>query len=227
MLYILPSPVGSLGEVSAQTSEILSKMDVILVEDPRAFENVRQYAGKQFSGMKIEGKVVHVHKDNEFVKLPEIMDLLEADKDVAYLSEAGMPGISDPGQLIVSSARKRGYEVRVIPGGTAFVTAAVTSGFQLKNLLFVGFLPKKESAIMKLLNSFAESSRLLSGLTVVAYESPHRIESTLQLLATKYPDMQIAICRELNKQYEEVIIGRASEVSLNEIKGEFCIVLSI
>lgn len=227
MLYILPSPVGTRSEVSFQTAEILSQMNVILVEDTRAFENVKQYVSKQFPETIITGKVVHVHKENEFMKLPEIMDLLSEGNEIAYLSESGMPGISDPGQLIISSARKRGHDVRVIPGGSAFVTAAVTSGFPLKNLLFVGFLPKKESAIFKLLNSLIESSRLLDGLTAVAYESPHRIESTLQLLAKSYPDMQIAICRELNKQYEEVITGKASEVFLNEIKGEFCIVLSM
>ncbi len=227
MLYILPSPVGSLAEVSLQTAEALSQMDVILVEDTRSFEIMRQYIMKEYPKLNINGIVVHVHKDNEFVKLPDIIQMLFDGHKVAYLSESGMPGISDPGQLIISSARKRGYEVRVIPGGTAFVTAAVTSGFPLKNLLFVGFLPKKESAIMKLLNSLIESSELLSGLTVVAYESPHRIESTLQLLAKDYPDLQIAICRELNKQYEEVVIGKAGEVSLSEVKGEFCIVLSM
>lgn len=228
MLHIVATPIGNMEDMSLRGAKTLLNSEIILAEDTRTTGTFLRRISEIFN-IKVSNfpKLTAYYKDNEFQKLPEIIELLKNDREVSLISQSGMPLISDPGSLLVKTLIKENLPFDVIPGPSALTTAAVYSGFQLKNILFLGFLPKKESELLRLINRSKQSAALMKQLTVVLYESPMRIEKTLKLLADKLPEVEICICREMTKKFEEIIRGKAKDVKLNVIKGEFTVILNL
>jgi 16S rRNA (cytidine1402-2'-O)-methyltransferase len=217
VLAVCATPIGNLDDVTLRVLEELRAADVILCEDTRHTRVLLDRHG-------ITGKrLLSYHEHNEAKRAVEVLPRLEAGERIALVSDAGMPGISDPGARLVASALARGVAVTVLPGPTAVETALVASGFSAERYQFVGFLPRGGVALRSL---WAE----LAGWPhpVVAFESPRRLPTTLRSLAAADPDRPVAVCRELTKRFEEVVVGTASELAARFAhvpKGEITLVL--
>ncbi|MEX1002222.1 MAG: 16S rRNA (cytidine(1402)-2'-O)-methyltransferase [Crocinitomicaceae bacterium] len=217
-LYVVPTPIGNLEDITLRAIRILKEVDVVLAEDTRT-------TSRLFQEYDIENRLIPYHLNNEHKVVSRIVEELKAGSNYALVSDAGTPGISDPGFLLVREAIKEGVEVDCLPGATAFVPALVNSGFPCEKFVYEGFLPHKkgrQGRIMKI----AEEER-----TVVLYESPHRIMKALNQFNECFSEKrQIAICREISKKFEETIRGTASELiehfEKHPIKGEFVVVIS-
>jgi 16S rRNA (cytidine1402-2'-O)-methyltransferase len=228
MLYIVGTPLGNVEDMSLRGARTLSEVDVILVEDTRTFQSFYKHICTAFNLQPSKGqKIISYHDQNEFKQAPYVLKMLQTNKKIALVSEAGMPLISDPGTLLVKEAIKNNYEVTCIPGPTAFTNAAVLSGMNIDNLLFIGFLPKKESEKNKVFVSLHTIRQNMKSLTICFYESPHRIEATLALVNTAFPKAEMCIARELTKKFEEISRGTAIELSGREYKGELTVVLDL
>ncbi|MFT3994149.1 MAG: 16S rRNA (cytidine(1402)-2'-O)-methyltransferase [Dysgonomonas sp.] len=217
-LYIIPTPVGNLEDITFRAIRMLKESDLILAEDTRT-------TGILLKHFDIQNKMQSYHKFNEHKAISHIISRLNAGENIALVSDAGTPGISDPGFLIARECAKEQIEVVCLPGATAFVPALVSSGIPCDRFCFEGFLPPKKGRMtrMKLL---AEETR-----TIVIYESPHRVLKTLtQLSEYMGTDRYAATCREISKVYEETRRGSLEELiahfSMNEPKGEFVIIVS-
>ncbi|MBE8714717.1 16S rRNA (cytidine(1402)-2'-O)-methyltransferase [Sphingobacterium hungaricum] len=213
MLYLVPTPIGNLEDMTFRAIRVLKESDVILAEDTRTSAPLLKHFG-------IDKKVFAHHQHNEHKAVTEIIKFLGEGKQVALISDAGTPAISDPGFLLVREAIKAGYEVQCLPGATAFVPALVNSGLPNDRFCFEGFLPVKKGrqTRMKLL---AEEKR-----TMIFYESPHRVLKTLEEFITYFgEDRQASISRELSKLFEENVRGTLVELKQhfesNTLKGEF------
>ena len=217
-LFIIPTPIGNLKDITQRALHILKKVDYIACEDTRT-------SGKLLSAYQIDRQLFSFHQHNEHQKLSYVMDLLSSGQRVAIISDAGMPGISDPGFLAVREAHKKGIPVTVLPGPDAVTTSLVASGLPCDRYIFEGFVPRKKGR-QTLLHSIKEEER-----TVVLYESCHRIiKLVLQLEEILDSDRMMAVCRELTKKFEEVLRGSVTNVAtqLQEdttIKGEFVVVI--
>lgn len=218
MLYLVPVPIGNLEDISYRAVRLLSEADLILAEDTRV-------TGKLLNHYGIKNTMLSFHAHNEHGKLSSVMAELEAGKKVALVSDAGTPGISDPGFLLVREAVEKEIELTCLPGATAFVPALVMSGLPCDRFYFEGFLPHKKGRQTRI------SALLEMPCTVVMYESPHRIGKLLQQLADAGAgDRRICISREISKVYEENIRGTVHEVlqeisKRNQIKGEIVVCL--
>jgi 16S rRNA (cytidine1402-2'-O)-methyltransferase len=216
-LYLVPTPIGNLQDITLRALDILKAVDYILSEDTRK-------AGLLLKHFQINNKLRSFHKFNEHKVLGGIINDLKSGHSVALISDAGTPGISDPGFLIVRQCINEDIAVETLPGATAFVPALVNSGIPCERFVFEGFLPQKKGRKSKL-ESLKDESR-----TMVFYESPYRIIKTLeQFRQTFGPEREISISRELSKMYEETIRGNIANVlaSLQDrtLKGEFVIVV--
>ena len=220
-LYIVATPIGNLEDISARAIRILSEVDVILCEDTRVTK-------KLLSRYSINTPTLSFHAHSKLSKTNKITALLEEEKNLALVTDAGTPGISDPGSILVSHIRSKMPEVEIIavPGPSAVVAALSISGLPASEFLFFGFLPRKKGK-ETLFKVMAESKR-----TVVFYESPHRISKTLTSLNDILgDDRKIIIARELTKIYEEVIDGTAQELLTyisehkKKEKGEFVVII--
>jgi 16S rRNA (cytidine1402-2'-O)-methyltransferase len=216
-LAVCATPIGNLDDVTLRLLEELRSADVILCEDTRHTRVLLDRHG--ISGAKL----LSYHEHNEAKRTAELLPRLEAGVRVALVSNAGMPGISDPGARLVEAALEQGVPVTVLPGATAVETALVASGFAADRYQFVGFLPRRAVALASLW-------RELAGWTdpVVAFESPQRLPATLRSLAELLPGREVAVCRELTKKFEEVVRGPAVEVATRFVeppKGEITLVL--
>lgn len=217
-LYLVATPIGNLGDMSFRAVETLKSVDVIFCEDTRTSARLFQEYG-------ISTKAQSYGLHNEHQKTAQILDWIEAGKNIALISDAGMPGISDPGFLLVRDAQKRGVPVRVIPGANAVLTALTLSGLPSDRFIFEGFLPPKKGR-NKRIQSWIEEER-----TIVIYESVHRIHKLLEELSEHLqPERIVAVTRELTKTFEEVIRGTISEVKTiceqhETLKGEFVVVI--
>lgn len=227
MLSIVATPIGNLEDLSIRQARIISEADVILCEDTRSAGMLLQKIPQLFTfAVNPQQKLLSYYKEKEFEKLPQVMELLEdPELKVVLMSESGLPVISDPGLLLVRTLVKRKIPFTVIPGSTAFTTAFVYSGFESPYLFFVGFLPKKESALLSLINKFKAFKQIIPDASITAYESPQRLQETLKLLDTHWPDVKVAICRELTKKFEEISRGTPAELIGREYKGEITLVL--
>ncbi|MFP5470449.1 MAG: 16S rRNA (cytidine(1402)-2'-O)-methyltransferase [Bacteroidia bacterium] len=206
-LYIVPTPIGNLEDITLRALRILKEVDVVLAEDTRT-------TSKLFSHYQITTTLKPFHKDNEHKILASVLELLKTGSKVALVSDAGTPGISDPGFLLVREAIKENITVETLPGATAFVPALVNSGLPCDKFVFEGFLPHKKGRQTRL-QILAEEKR-----TIVFYESPHRIEKTLEQLVEFFgAERPCSLSREISKLYEEHIRGTLSEV-LNKIKQQ-------
>ena len=218
-LVICPTPLGNLGDMTVRALEALRAADVVCAEDTRV-------TGKLLVALGIEGRRLE-RLDENLVgeRAAEIAARVLAGETIAYCSDAGMPGVSDPGLRLVRVAREVGAPVEVLPGPTAVATAYVASGTTSTNFYFGGFFPRKDAARKQLLDS-------LKGLdaALVFYESPNRLVSSLDSIAESLPYRDIAVCRELTKLHEEIVRGSIDEVkeqfeSRESIKGEIVLVI--
>ena len=217
-LYIVPTPIGNLDDITLRAVKTLSAVDVVLAEDTRTTSFLLKHLG-------IEKKLYSHHKFNEHAKVEMIAQRIAAGESVALVSDAGTPGISDPGFLLVRTCIEAGIEVETLPGATAFVPALVQSGFPCDRFCFEGFLPQKKGR-SKRLQQLADEER-----TIIFYESPYRVVKLLgQLAETVGGDRPVSVSRELTKKFEETVRGTLTEVAAHftkkEPKGEFVVVLA-
>ncbi len=215
-LYVVGTPIGNLKDITFRAIEVLQSVNFIACEDTRRTSILLNH-------YKIEGKkLLSYYEPKESVQVPKIIKLLEKE-DVALVTDAGMPSISDPGYKLIRACIEKGIPVEVIPGPSAVLTALVGSGLPTDRFTFVGFLPKKG------LNNFLEELKAYKDSTIIAFESPNRVLKSLEAIKEVYGDnTTVCIARELTKLHEEYIRGRAVEVleELNkrgEIKGEVVI----
>ena len=218
VLYIVPTPVGNLEDFTFRAIRVLKEADLILAEDTRTSSVLLKH-------YDIHGRLESHHKFNEHKTSEIIRDRILSGLNVALISDAGTPGISDPGFLLVRTCVEQGIEVQTLPGPTAFVPALVSSGFPCDRFCFEGFLPVKKSRQTKL-KTLAEESR-----TMIFYESPYRLVKTLRQLAEYFgPERQCCVSRELSKIHEEHKRGSLAEVAdwytVHEPKGEIVLIVS-
>lgn len=217
-LYLVPTPVGNLADMTYRAVSVLQSVDLILAEDTRTSKTLLQH-------YQINTPMQSNHKYNEHQKLGQIIDRLHAGENIAVITDAGTPGISDPGFLVVRECVKESIEVETLPGATAFVPALVNSGLPCDRFVFEGFLPQKKGRQTKL-NSLATCT-----YTMVFYESPFRLVKTLEQLAEVLgSDRRAAVCREITKLHEETQRGTLAELSQHYaekgVKGEIVIIVA-
>ncbi|MDF3076774.1 MAG: rsmI [Sphingobacteriaceae bacterium] len=214
-LYLVPTPIGNLEDITARALRILKESDIILAEDTRTSAPLLKHFG-------IDKRVFAHHQHNEHKSTTEIIRLLKEGKQVALISDAGTPAISDPGFLLVREAIKNDVVVECLPGATAFVPALVNSGLPADRFTFEGFLPVKKGRQTRL-KSLVEEER-----TMIFYESPHRLLKCLEEFIVVFgEERQASVSRELTKMFEETVRGTLPEIKShfenNTLKGEFVI----
>ncbi|MDA7693212.1 16S rRNA (cytidine(1402)-2'-O)-methyltransferase [Flavobacteriaceae bacterium] len=217
MLYLIPTPVGNLEDITLRALRLLKEVDLILVEDTRV-------STKLLNHFEIGTSYESFHMHNEHHKTSKIIAQLKGGKDIAVISDAGTPGISDPGFLLVRAALEADVEVQCLPGPTALIPALVQSGIPCERFVFEGFLPPKKGRLSRLENLASESK------TLVFYESPHKLLKLFdQMIPCFGTDRSVAVVRELSKLYENTFRGTLTEAlaffSEHKPKGEFVIVV--
>ncbi len=219
MLYLVPTPIGNLEDMSPRSIKVLTEVSLILSEDTRN-------TGKLLKHFEIETKQTAYHAHNEHRLTERFIEVLKNGQSIALVSDAGTPGISDPGYMLVKSAIEQNIKLTVLPGATAFVPALVMSGFPCNRFYFEGFLPQKKGRMTRWL-ALKELKT-----TLVLYESPHRIIKLVkECIEHLGEETQISISREISKLYEENIRGVAKDVILDlekraSIKGEIVVVIN-
>ena len=217
-LYLVPTPVGNLGDITLRALELLKTADLVLAEDTRT-------TGMLLKHYDIKARLQSHHKFNEHQTAEAVAERLAvSDETVVLVSDAGTPGISDPGFMLVRACVARDVEVQCLPGATAFVPALVSSGLPCERFAFEGFLPQKKGRATRLA-ALAEEPR-----TMIIYESPYRVAKTLRQLAEAFgSDRRCAACREISKLHEECVRGTLEEVAAhfeaNEPRGEFVLIV--
>jgi 16S rRNA (cytidine1402-2'-O)-methyltransferase len=215
-LAVCATPIGNLEDVTLRLLRELAEADVVLAEDTRHTRQLLERHG-------IRARLLSYHEHNEAKRTAELLPRLEAGERMALVSDAGLPGISDPGARLVSAALEAGVPVTVLPGPSSVETALVASGLVGARYQFVGYLPRGQRALSQL----AEELARWPG-AVVAFESPQRLPRTLSVLARALPDRQAAVCRELTKRFEDVARGSVAELAerfTERVKGEVTVVL--
>lgn len=218
MLYLIPTPVGNLEDITLRALRVLKEADLILAEDTRT-------SGLLMKHFDIHRPMLSYHKFNEHQTVGRVVERLLSGENVAVVSDAGTPGISDPGFLVAREAIRAGVEVTCLPGATAFVPALVSSGLPCDKFCFEGFLPQKKGRATRLQQLSAETR------TMVFYESPYRVIKTLQQFADTFgPDRPVAVCREISKLHEQVVRGTIAEAlahfTEHAPRGEFVIIVA-
>ena len=216
-LYIIPTPIGNLEDITLRAIRLLKEADLVLAEDTRTTK-------KLFVNYNIDTTLASFHMHNEHKVLAEFINRLKAGETFALVSDAGTPGISDPGFLLVRECIKNNIEIECLPGATAFVPALVNSGLPSEKFIFEGFLPTKKGRQTRL------KLLLEEGRTMIFYESPHRIVKTLSQFAEYFgEDRKVSVSREISKMFEETKRGKVKEVLTHfeekKPKGEFVIVV--
>jgi 16S rRNA (cytidine1402-2'-O)-methyltransferase len=216
-LFIVATPIGNLEDITLRALRILSETDLIAAEDTRHTKIL-------LAKYNINTPMTSYHKFNINEKTKKLKNLLLSGKNIALVSNAGMPGISDPGHEIIREAVDQNIRMEVIPGPSAALTALVASGLPTDRFAFEGFLPRKPGKKRRVLNRLKEEGR-----TIILYESPFRVIKTLQEVFEVMGDRQVAVCRELTKKFEEIIRGGVKEVieklKNRTIKGEVVVVV--
>ena len=217
-LYLVPTPVGNLGDMTYRGVEVLRSVDLILAEDTRTSRVLLQHYG-------IDTPLQSYHIFNEHQTVAGLVERLKAGTTIAVITDAGTPGISDPGFLLVREAVKAGVDVECLPGATAFVPALIDSGLPCDRFVFLGFLPHKKGR-QTALQALADEQR-----TMVIYESPYRLVKLLtELAATLGEDRTVSVSREISKLHAETVRGTLAEVLAHfngkEVKGEIVVIVS-
>ena len=218
VLSMVGTPIGNLSDASPRVIETLTHADLLLCEDTRVTSKLLAHFGIHVPLRRADENVLAE-------RIPEVLGRLEEGDRVAFVSDAGMPGVSDPGQRLVDAALEAGHRIEVIPGPSAVTCALVASGLPMDHFFFEGFLPRKKGPMAARLRELAPVPGAL-----VFYESPHRVAATLGVLAEVFPGRRVALVRELTKLHEEVVRGLAPQVAgqlaqRDEIKGECVVVL--
>ena len=217
-LFLVPTPIGNLDDITIRAISVLKEVNIVLAEDTRN-------SGKLLKHFEIETKMMSYHQHNEHKVVEGIVERIANGETMALITDAGTPGISDPGFLLVRECISKGVDVESLPGATAFVPALVNSGFPSDKFFFEGFLPQKKGRQTRL--------TFLSQLpyTIILYESPHRLIKTVKQIEEFFgPERHISVSRELTKIYEETVRGTAQEIISHfdnkTIKGEIVIIIS-
>ena len=216
-LYVVPTPIGNLEDITLRAINVLKEVDFILAEDTRTTSHLLRHLG-------IEKPMHSHHKFNEHATVARVAESIASGRNVALVSDAGTPGISDPGFLLVRKCVEEGIDVETLPGATALIPAVVQSGFLCDKFAFEGFLPQKKGR-MKRIQELAQEER-----TLVFYESPYRVVKCLEQFAEVMGmERRVAVVREITKKFEETVRGTLEEVIAHfkehEPKGEFVIVV--
>lgn len=216
-LYIVPTPIGNLEDITLRAINVLREVDFILAEDTRTTSHLLRH-------LAIDKPMYSHHKFNEHATVERVARSIAEGKDVALVSDAGTPGISDPGFLLVRKCVEEGIEVVTLPGATALIPAVVQSGFPCDRFVFEGFLPQKKGRQKRLTELAAEPR------TIVLYESPYRVVKCLEQLAETFgAERRVAVVREITKKFEQTVRGTVAEAiahfKAHEPKGEFVIVV--
>lgn len=211
-LYVVSTPIGNIDDISKRAIDTLTNVNCIFAEDTK-------HTSLFLSRIGVKNKLISLHKFNEASRVSEVIEFLRKG-DVAIVSDAGTPTISDPGQLLISKLIRMDITVNVIPGPTAITSALSVSGLVFENFTFIGFMPRKENQINEIFKKHINSE------VIGAYESPNRINKTITFLETINPNMKITIARELTKIFEEVISGTPEEIKNRKFRGEIVILIS-
>jgi 16S rRNA (cytidine1402-2'-O)-methyltransferase len=216
VLAVCATPIGNLDDVTLRVLHELAAAELVLCEDTRHTRILLRRHG-------IEARLASYHRHNEAARVAELLPRLEAGERVALVSDAGLPGVNDPGARLIAAALDAGVPVTVLPGASAVETALVASGLVGERYTFLGYLPRGEAALAALWAELAPSPH-----PAVAFESPQRLPATLRGLAASLPERHVAVCRELTKRFEQVVRGRAVEVAerfREAPKGEITLVV--
>ncbi|MEK7522476.1 MAG: 16S rRNA (cytidine(1402)-2'-O)-methyltransferase [Patescibacteria group bacterium] len=225
MLFIVATPIGNLDDLSLRQAKTLAASDIILAEDTRSAQTLLNAIKERFNIPVVCSTIWSYYLEKEFQKLPEIISLLKEGKNISLISEAGTPLVSDPGYLLVKSCVKRNIPITVIPGPSAITTALVYSGFNPQEHMFLGFFPKKESQMYQLINRLKQIKTIFPDMVFVFYESPLRINATLQSFNRLKWNVKVVICREMTKKFEEIVRGPIDELLKRDYKGEITVVI--
>jgi 16S rRNA (cytidine1402-2'-O)-methyltransferase len=214
VLYVIATPIGNLEDISLRALRLLREVKLIAAEDTRTTRHL-------LNAYNIKTPLTSYHEHSKRAKLDYLLDYLEKE-DLALVSEAGMPGLSDPGYELIVAAIERGISVVPIPGASAVITALVVSGLPTDQFIYVGFLPRRKGQRQRLLSSIVDEPR-----TIVAFETPHRLRETLSDIEEILGDRRLSVCRELTKVHEEIFRGRVSQARERfvEPRGEFSLVI--
>lgn len=223
MLTLVPTPIGNIADISLRAMDALQDADVLLCEDTRVTKKLLHLLQERYNLQRKEQEFISLHSHNEQAFIDQVSPSF-FDANVVYVSDAGMPGISDPGQLLVNYCQQEGIAYDILPGANALLTAFVASGFVNTQMLFFGFLPHKGKERSKALQG-----ALHNGFTTILYEAPHRLEKLLKELGSEVPERRIFCAKELTKRYQRYFHGRPAEVlkeiSTSAIKGEWVVVI--
>jgi len=214
VLYVIATPIGNLEDISLRALRLLQEVKLIAAEDTRTTRHL-------LNAHNIKTPLTSYHEHSKRAKLDYLLNYLEKE-DLALVSEAGMPGLSDPGYELITAAIERGISVVPIPGASAVITALVVSGLPTDQFLYLGFLPRRKGQRQRLLSSIVDESR-----TIVAFETPHRFREALSDIEEILGNRRLSVCRELTKVHEEVFRGRVSQAREHfaEPRGEFTLVI--
>jgi 16S rRNA (cytidine1402-2'-O)-methyltransferase len=218
MLFLVATPIGNLGDITFRAVEVLKSCDYILCEDTRHSLRLLQH-------YSIQKPLISYHMFNEASREQKIVDDIQAGKMVALISDAGTPGIADPGMRLVKRCRKEELKIEAIPGSCAAILAITCSGLSTERFQFVGFLPRTSGRLQRVLEEI-----LTYPGTTICYETPHRLVKVLELLSRIAPEQTICVARELTKKFEEVRTGTPSELLMEwknrSVKGEIVLLIS-
>ena len=216
-LYLCPTPIGNLGDISQRTLETLQAVDLIAAEDPRN-------TGQLLARYEIKAPLISYHQHNEKQRSQELIERMQQGAQIALVTDAGMPAISDPGQILVRRCHEAGVPVTALPGPCAFVTALALSGLDSRRFVFEGFLPVDKKERRQVLEDLRTSRR-----TMIFYEAPHRVKETLKTMAEVAGDRPAAAVRELTKKFEEIKLMKLSDLAAyyeeNEPRGEYVLLV--
>lgn len=216
-LYLVPTPIGNLGDMTPRAIEVLGEVDLIAAEDTRNTQ-------KLLNHFNISTKQISFHEHNTQERIPKLVEKLKTGINIAQVSDAGMPSISDPGHELVEACIKEDIPVVPLPGANAGITALIASGLIPQPFYFYGFLPRKNSEQKQELTNLKGHTS-----TIIFYEAPHRLKKTLKNMSEVLGNRKVVLCRELTKKFEEFIRGNLEEVmewaNTSEIRGEFVIIL--
>ena len=217
ILYLVPTPIGNLEDITFRALETLKKVDVIAAEDTR-------HTQKLLNHFHIQKELISYHEHNRMERIPQLLQRLEAKETIALVSDAGMPAISDPGYELVRAVTEKQIHVIPLPGANAATTALIASGLPTDAFYFYGFLPRKKQEKEDALSYIGKLPA-----TIILYESPYRIKDTLKMMEKVLGNRNIVLARELTKLYEQFVRGSVKDVikwlDTNEIKGECCILI--
>ena len=213
-LYVIATPIGNLEDISLRALRLLREVKLIAAEDTRTTRRL-------LNAYDIKTPLTSYHEHSKRAKLDYLLDYLEKE-DLALVSEAGMPGLSDPGYELIVAAIGRGISVVPVPGASAVITALVVSGLPTDQFVYLGFLPRRKGQRQRLLSSIADEPR-----TIVAFETRHRIREALSDIEEILGDRRLSACRELTKVHEEIFRGRVSQAQEHfaEPRGEFSLII--